>query len=284
MSVYTGAIQNAANSASLADNMYFKELFSILDDSGRDSSGLAALLGYISEMENFVKRAENKITDMKLQLTEMKELQNSPFKAVLQNIIKTLTQKIAEIREERLPYLKSNIAQGCKNAIEAFKDKGIAALDRSASFFFIKEELLSLKESIGYVIRADEKAIGKIEAFAGEYHSATNHLKNMARVAVGKAPIDAKKEAGKLANAIAAPYKAEKAILSGLRKLIDKAVASLGQLEQTAAEKRKHRQAERAAIKKPSLLGRLSENLTFIAQDQREAPIHDRVKTKGAEI
>lgn len=66
------------NAEPLMENQYVKELFSILQDNGRDSSGLSALLGHVSEMESFVKRAEDKIAEMKSQLAEMKEVQNAP--------------------------------------------------------------------------------------------------------------------------------------------------------------------------------------------------------------
>jgi len=102
----------------------------------------------------------------------------------------------------------------------------------------------------------------------------------MARVAVGKQPIDAKKEAGKLAKAIAAPYKAQKAVLTGLKNTIDKAIASLDGLEAKAAV----RQAERAVAKKPSLLGQLQENLAIVEQAKREHRTQERTATKGAEL
>ena len=267
------------NGTPLMENQYVSELFSILQDNGRDTTGLSALLGHVSEMENFVKRAEDTISDMKSQLAEMKEVQNHPVKTALQNAIKTLEQKVAEVKE-RLGELKNNIVEGCKNAVAAFKEKGIAALNNLASFFKIKPGLEDWKKNIDSTIRADDKAVAKIESFANEYHTAGRALKNMARVAVGKQPIDAKKEAGKLAKAIAAPYKAQKAVLTGLKNTIDKAIASLDGLEAKAAV----RQAERAVAKKPSLLGQLQENLAIVEQAKREHRTQERTATKGAEL
>ena len=271
------------NGTPLSENQYVKELFSILQDNGRDSSGLAALLGHVSEMESFVKRAEDTISTMKSQLAEMKEVQNHPVKTALQNTIKTLELKVAEVKE-RLSELKNSIVEGCKNAVAAFKDKGVAALDRLASFFRIKNGLQDWKKNIDGVIKHDDKAVAKIEAFAGEYHSAGRAIKNMARVVVGKQPISAKKEAGKLAKALSAPYKAQKAALTGLGKTIDKMIDSLDGLESRAAARREHRQAERTAAKKPSLLGQLEENLALVEQMKRDVPMQERAKTKGAEL
>jgi hypothetical protein len=273
------AVNEAANSAPLAENQYVKELFSVLQDNGRDSSGLAALLGHVSEMENFVKRAEDKIADMKSQLAEMKEVQDHPVRTKLQNAIKTLETKVAEVKEA-LATLKNNIVEGCKNAVAAFKEKGVTALDKLASFFRVKNGLEDWKKNINAIIKVDDKAIGNIEAFANQYHSAGRAIKNMARIAVGKEPIDAKKEAGKLAKVMCAPYKAQKAALIGLRNTIDKAIKGLDALETNAQAK----QTERAERKKPSLMGELEKNLALVEQQKREAPVLDRVKVKGAEI
>ena len=86
------------NTAPLSENQYVKNLFSILKDNGKDTSGLTALLGHVNEMESFIKSAEDRITEMKSQLAEMKEVQKHPIKTVLQNTIKSLEQKIAGLR------------------------------------------------------------------------------------------------------------------------------------------------------------------------------------------
>lgn len=263
----------------LADNEYVKELFAIMQKNGKDTAGLATLLNHVSEIENFMIRAEDKITDMKLQLAEIKEIQNRPIKATLQNTIKTLEVKVAEGRE-RLAELKANIIEGCKNAVAAFKEKGAAVLNNLAAFFDIKNHLQDWKKNIDVAIKADDKAIAKIKAFSIEYHSAGRAIKNMARVAIGKEPLDIKKESGKLAKALAAPYKAHKSALISLGKSMNKAIAKLEQLESMTAVK----QSERTIDKKPSLLGRLEAGKERVKQIKREALMPERVKVKGAEI
>jgi len=267
------------NGTPLSENQYVQELFSILQDNGKDSTGLAALLGHVSEMENFVKRAEDKIADMKSQLAEMKEVQDHPVRTALQSAIKSLENKVAEIKEH-LNTLKHNIVEGCKNAVTAFKEKGISALNNLASFFKVKTGLENWKKSIDSTIKIDDKAIANINTFANEYHSAGRAIKNMARMAVGKKPIDAKKEAGKLAKVFAAPYKAQKAALTSLRGTIDKAIKSLENLDLGVKE----RQAQRPAAKKPSLLNQLKENLAVVEETKREHRVLEKTPTKGTEL
>lgn len=271
------------NGAPLSENQYVKELFSILHDNGRDDTGLSALLGHVNEMEDFVKRAEDKIADMKSQLAEMKEVQNHPVKTALQNAIKNLENLVSDMKEQ-LSALKNGIIDGCKNAVAAFREKGVTALDKLASFFRVKSGLQDWKKNVEKGIRTDDKAIAKIALFSKEYHSAGRALKNMARVVIGKQPIDEKKEAGKLAKTLSAPYKAQKAVLTGLGKSLDKAIASLDGLEAKALTRQEIKQAKRIAAKKPSLLGQLQENLAVVEQAKREHRAQERTATKGAEI
>jgi hypothetical protein len=264
---------------SLAENEYVKELFAILQDNGRDTSGLAALLGHVDGMESFIKRAEDRIADMKSQLAEMKEVQNHPVKNALQNTIKTLETKVAEVKE-RIGELQANIVAGCKNAVVAFKDKGISALDKLAGFFHIKSGLKALDKSVAQSVDVCDNAVVKIDNFAREYHAAGRAIKNMGRMFVGKSPIDAKRETGKLARAVSAPYKAEKAILLEIRGLANAMVNRLDNLEKTVET----RQAQRALEKKPSMLDELHENLQLLAQQKLEMPVQERAKVKGTEL
>lgn len=280
MNEHTGAIRDApVGDGRLMENEYVKELFSILQNNNRDTAGLDALLGHVKGMEDFVKLAEDRIADMKSQLDDMREIQNHPVKTALQNAIKTLEAKVEEVRKQ-LSELKSNIIEGCKNAVTAFKEKGITALDNLASFFHIKKGLQVIKNDIVKSVDICDKAVTDINTFAKEYHTAGRALKNMARVAVGKKPLDAQKEAGKLARAVGAPYRAEKACLLGMRKAVNAAIGKLEQLEQGAESKRN----EKAATKKPTLTERINANKERIKRQEREKPIPERAKSQGLEV
>ena len=263
----------------LAENQYVKELFAILGENGKDSTGLSALLGHVSEMEGFVKRAEDKIADMKTQLAEMKEVQKHPFKTYLQSTIKLLEAHVEKVKS-RLAEMKINIVNSCKNAVDVFKEKGITALNNIASFFGLKKGLENWRKEINVIIKHDDRAINRIKAFSAEYHSAGRAIKNMARVAIGKEPLDAKTEAGKLAKAFSAPYRLQKSALIGLKKSINKSIKRLEQLDSLAAEKK----AERAIEKKPTLLERLEKNKERVAQVKRELPTPERSKVQGVEV
>jgi len=271
-----------AASAPLAENEYVKELLGILKDNGRDSSGLTALINHVGEMENFVKLAESRIADMKSQLDVMKEVQDHPIKNTLQKTIKALEAKVAEIKEQ-IVQLRLDIAGGCINAINAFKEKGAAVLDKLASFFNIKVGLQSVNKNIDDCIRLDDKAIAKIEAFSKEYHTAGQHLKNMGRVLTGKPPVNAVKESGKLAKAVGAPYRAEKTVLLGMKKAMNKMIAALERLEQKTTAKQEERESA-SANDKPSLADKIKTNKELIKQKDLERLAPERIRAPGLEV
>ena len=269
-----------ASGGNLMDNEHVKELCGILQENGKDSSGLAALISHVSGMEDFVVQAESKIASMKEQLDEMKELQDHPVKNALQKAITALETKVAEIKAQ-IVELKTNIVEGCKNAVAAFKEKGAAALDKLASFFNIKGGLESVKNSTVKAADSCDRACAKIETFSKNYHTAGRALKNMARMIVGKEPIDAVKESGKLAKTVSAPYKAEKACLVGIRKQCDKMINALNNLEKSAVASR----GEKAdKPKKPTMMERLEATKNEIKEREREAPIPARAKKVQAEL
>ena len=270
---------NTATPAPLSENTYVKALFGLLKDNGKDASGLTALISCVEEMESIVKSSASQITEMKAQLESNTQYRNRQFKELLGSMAKMLENKAKEIKGQ-VSSLKSGIVSGCKRAVAAFKSKGISALDNIASFFKIQDGLTSLKHTAEDSIKMDNNAIANIEAFASEYHSAGRAIKNLFRLAAGKQPIDAKKEAGKLAKTVAAPYKAHRAMLAGLNKAITKAAAGLETLENNEAAKK----AERQADKKPSILNQLRENQAIAEQLSHGQREDNRAVSNSAEL
>jgi uncharacterized coiled-coil protein SlyX len=270
----------AGTGGSLMENEHVKELFGILHENGKDATGLAALINHVTDMEDFVVQAESKIAGMKAQLDEMKEIQDHPIKNALQKAIAALETKVAEIKAQ-ITELKTNIIEGCKNAVAAFKEKGAAALDKFVSFFNIKSGLQAVKNSTVRAADDCDKACAKIESFSKQYHTAGRAIKNMARMIIGKAPIDTVKESGKLAKAVSAPYRAEKACMVGIRNQCDKMITAINNLEKNA-EANRIEQGEKP--KKPTMMERLETKKNEIKERELTAPILDRSKKVQAEL
>lgn len=135
---------------------------------------------------------------------------------------------------ERLDALKDSIIEGCKNLLTAFKEKGVQALPNAARFFKLRPALESMRDGLSERIKADDRAIAKIEAVSAEYHEAERHLKNAGRALVGKAAVAEAKAPDRLAKAVSAPFRAERASLLSARKSVDNALGRLASLEKSA--------------------------------------------------
>ena len=263
----------------LTENQHVKDLLDVLKQYDKDTSGLTSLISYVSEMEGFVKRMEETISSMKTQLDSIKDSQNQPFKNYLKNTIASLEKRVATLKAH-ISNIKSKITEGCRNALSAFKETGISALTNIASFFNIKRDMLIYCKNADSVINANNKTIAKIEAFADQYHAAGAHIKNMARVAVGKEPLLSKKEAGKLSKAFSAPYLFQNKVLKKMKASTEKAITGLEKMESKQAEKK----AERELIKKPSILEKLAKNKGRAEQIKQSLPAVERMKTQGLEV
>ncbi|MDR0818463.1 MAG: DpnD/PcfM family protein [Oscillospiraceae bacterium] len=250
-------------SVPFAENEYVKGLYTLLRENGRDTTGLSALLGYCEGIQDLLKSAEDRFAQMNSQLDDIKEIQNNPLKAALRSSVRAQEEKIAEV-SKRLAEMKASIIEGCKNVVAAFKNTGVSALNNIASFFNIKSGLQDIKRDINHSIVDCVNTINKIDRFSREYHETGRHLKNMARIAVGRQPVSKKKAAGKLARIISAPYRAEKAGLLKIKKTVNAAIMKLEQLEFTASVK----QAEREI--KPMLSERLKTNLERVERERTE--------------
>ena len=231
-----------ANKANpLADNTNVQELFSIMKENGKDTAELTALLGYVKQMENFVKSAEGQIADMKSQIMDMKEIQKHPIKTALVNTVDFLQAKVAGVKSQ-LNRLRNSIVQACKNAVAAVKDTGVAVLDSLAGFAGIKKTCEQIQKDCNLAMARCDKSVSNIERFSNEYHQTGLHLKNMLRMVMGKDVEEKPKEAGALAKAMCAPYKAHKKCLNSICKTAGKAMDKLDVLNQNAKDIRQERQ------------------------------------------
>ena len=271
--------KSGAASTPLFENEYVKELFSILKNNNKDTNGLTALICHVNGLEAFVKQAEGKIADMKTQLDTIKEIQNHPIKTILQNITKSMEALVVKIKNQ-VADLKTNIIEGCKNAVAAFKNYGVTALDKLASFFNLKSTFQDISKNIDKYIKHDDNAIAMIATFSKEYHLAGRHIQNMGRALTGKKPIDSVKESGLIAKAISAPYKADRSIMLGMKKAVDKLVARIEKNELNATAKREAR-----ASSKPSLKEKLNENKEHIRKLEFDKPVPVRApKVQGLDV
>lgn len=133
--------------------------------------------------------------------------------------------------QERLADLKDKIIEGCQNALAAVKDKGLAALRGITDFFKVKPMLEGIRADLDLGIKQNEAAIRKIVSMSTEYHEAGLHVKNMGRALVGREALTEAKSPGRLAVAIAAPFRNERKHQVKARARVTKAIAAIDRLQ-----------------------------------------------------
>ena len=261
------------------ENEHVKEFLSILNDNGKDASGLLAMLVYVNSMENQLVKAVEELTAMRRDLSTMREERDHPVRTALEKAAKSLETTITETRS-RLAEIKEKIIEGCKNAVSAFKEKGIAALNGIAKFFRIKPLFESLRNNLQNDIKRDQAIIVKIEAIGTKYHTAGMHLRNVGRTLRGKEVLTAIKPNGKLSKLVSAPFRTEMKCLQNTLKDAEKAIAALERLDKAVPQKAAAEHAER----KPSVKDTMKKYQKQIDADRADAPKPVKTKRREAEI
>lgn len=217
-------------------------------------------------MEKQLDAAVNELAAMRRELQTAQE-QNHPVKTAMQKTVIAMQGQVLDLRD-KLAKLKQNIIDGCRNAVTAFKEKGITALDNVARFFKVKPLLENMRDTLDQNIRQDDKAIAKIEAISAEYHEAGRHLKNIGRAMIGKEAVQEAKPPGKLAKAMTAPFRAERSHFAAMKKRTEAAIGTMARLEDRA---------------KPSIKKDLQSFGEQAARDKKDAPTPERPRPANAE-
>lgn len=221
----------------LLKNEDVQELLAILSKHDMPSAqDLLAVVNQIDTMGKQLSVAVNELTAMRRELAEAQK-QSHPVKDALKNAVKAMEKQVASLRE-RLAALKQNVVEGCKQAVAAFKEKGVAALDNTARFLHIRPGLEAMSRELDTAIREDDAAIAKIEAISTEYHNAGLHIKNMGRALLGKEVAQEAKAPGKLAALVSLPFRNERNAFAAMRKGAGNALSRLARLEQAAERSR----------------------------------------------
>lgn len=256
-----------SKTAPIMGNEYVKELLTIMRENNAPTmQDFLVVLHQVGAMERQLDAAVKELTAMRRELNEARE-QPHPVKTALQIAVKTLDKNVAALRE-RLDAVKQTVIDGCKNAVDAFREKGISALDNIVRFFKVRPMLESMRDDLGKSIRFSEATISNIELVSTEYHEAGLHIKNMARAMAGKEAIQGAKSVGKLAKALEFPFKAERSCFVSMKKNVEVAIGNLARLEERA---------------KPSIQKAIQTHNEQIAQAKKDAPATERPRPANAE-
>lgn len=149
----------------ILENEHVKELLAILMENNSPSTkDFLAVLNQVGAMEKQLDAAVKELAAMRQELRTTQE-QKHPVKTALQKAVIVMQGQVLDLRD-KLAELKQSVIDGCKNAVTAFKETGISALDNVARFFKVRPTLEAMRDMLTKDIQYDDKAIAKIEASA----------------------------------------------------------------------------------------------------------------------
>ena len=223
--------------APLAGNRNVAELLSILREHSSPSlADFQELLDRVGTLEQQLEAAVRELTAMRHDLVEM-ERRRHPTANAMRKAVIVIQEQVRELRG-KMSDLKQAIVDGCKKAVTAFREKGIAALDSITRFFRVRPILEAVQAQAFHAAEAAGRAAGRMEAASMKYHEAGRRLKNAGRALSGKETVQEPKPPGMVSKAFAAPFRATRACFRSMERSAASAANRLGQLEQMAEQKK----------------------------------------------
>ena len=259
------------------ENKHVKELAEILNKGGRgaNAKGLLEVFNHICSMERDLGKAIDELTAMRQELSVMRDEQKHPIKTMLHKAADSLMLKLKSVLKQILS-VKDKFIDGCKQAVEAVKDKGIIAANDFVGALNIKGDLEAARNTMNNNIAFCEKQIAKIENACAEYHAAGRAIKNVGRLIAGKEPIPEIKPNGKLAQLLQAPFRGE---ISHQKRCLgrnSKALARIDKLEKAAEQS--------AARSRSSVVDEIKRHSAEKSQANPEIAAAKKTKTAGQEL
>lgn len=266
--------------AELQENESVQTLLKLLEENKMQGKAqdLSSLLFYVDGMERQFDAVVQELQAVKIQLADIKDSQN-PIKKALTGMVQAIENKIEHAREQ-LHTIKDSIVENAAKMVEAVKQTGISALDKTVNFLGVRESLDAVREDLHQSISDTKQSIEKVETIGKELRSVGAHIKNVGRAVTGKEQqnVDGGTE-GRFQAAVLTPLRTSHKLLSHMQNATLAAIGGMERLEQAADKGR-----DRAVEKKPSILQDLQ---AFKAQadSAKTAPAQEKqVKPQEAAI
>jgi len=221
----------------LSEQPELKELFTVLDGNGmgREKQEIESLVHYIESMEMGFGQVLEELKEVRGQL---EQIQDKGVKATIQRVVDKAETKVFEVKSQ-LAIVKNNLVKSAVNAVDAFKKKGIAALQKAVNAMGIYSALSHVKLGIQNATKSVNEAISKIGTISRELHSVGEHSKNIGRTLFGRQAKEVtphNPDKGVLAK-IQKLFAASGSLLSNMEKMTDNTMKKVAKLEQLEEKK-----------------------------------------------
>ena len=227
------------------------ELFTVLDGNGmvREKQEIENLVHYIESMETGFAQVLDELKEVRGQL---EQIQDKGVKATVQRVVDKVETKVFEVKS-LLANVKNNLVKSAVNAVDSFKKKGLAALQKAVKAMGIYSALSHVKLGLQNAEKSINEDISKIGTISSELHSIGEHSKNIGRTLFGRQAKEVK------------PHNSDKGVLAKIQKLLAASGSLLSNMEKmTDNTMKKVAKLEQREEKKPSV----KESLKAIRAEQ----------------
>jgi hypothetical protein len=183
---------------------------------------------------------------------QLEQIQDKGVKATVQRVVDKAETKVFEVKSQFVT-VKNNLVKSAVNAVDAFKEKGVAALQKAVNAMGIYAVLSHVKLGLQNAVKSINEDVSKIAAISSELHSIGEHSKHIGRTLFGKQAKEV------------TPHNPDKGVLAKVQKLFAASGSLLSKMEKmTDNTMKKVAKLEGREGKKPSV----KESLKAIRAEQ----------------
>lgn len=174
-----------AAQAKLSEQPEIIDLLRVLEQSKlmKEQQEVESLVNYLDSMESQFGEVLKELKEVKGQLTQ---IQDKGVKSSATRLMEGAENKIGEIGSQ-LKTVRENIVKSARAAMQAFKEKGVGALQKAVEAMKIPSALSRLKEAFRSGKESMNDRADQMVAIGSEIHEAKSHTKNAGRILMGKA-------------------------------------------------------------------------------------------------
>lgn len=241
------------------------------------------LMNYMNEMEEQFFAISEELSAVKEQLANVHDKpENQEVKHTLTSLSEKLQEKLTALQEQ-IQTIRTNLNEKASQLLENVRDSGAVALNHVCEFLGIKDSMKQLKESFEQNSADMQGSMDKIDSVSRELRETTTHAGNIGRAMMGKElkEVPQAKESG-FFHTMKKPYQSMKNVCDKQTAKLEKAIARMEKLEQSAEKvTEKRAEAKKEAKEKPSIMQKLQKFKE--GQDSKEKPEPVVAKAKKQE-
>lgn len=161
-----------------------KTLLYVLGSSGlkKEQQEVETLVDYLENMGN---QFSQMIGELQAVRGELEKMQDKGICATVSRVVERAEDRTQEIWG-RISVIGKNLVRSAKNAVTAFKEKGVNALRKAVSAMKIPQVLSAVKNMMHHGAEKMNGKAEKTQMLAQELHKAKEHRRNVGRILTGR--------------------------------------------------------------------------------------------------